>query len=100
MSIKISKVFTRPDTNIPWHFEVLSGEEYANQFAAVHAANCVSITKELVDNLNIKFTSEWVSNEAYQAYIQDPILKKFWDSRDEYNTIMEIVAHATEITNV
>jgi hypothetical protein len=45
-----------------------------------------------IDNLHMKFVSEWTSNEACQAYLEDPILIDYWKTRDEYNLIVGIVA--------
>ena len=90
MSVKISKIYTRPDESIPWHYEVFPGDAFMTQFNAVHLTNCTLKERTDIDPLNIEFKIEWVSDEAYQAYLDDPILKEYWAARDEYNQVVGI----------
>lgn len=97
MSVKISKIFTRPDASIPWHYEVFPGDAFISQFNDVHLTNCMLKERNIIDPLNIEFKLEWASDEAYQAYLDDPILKEFWKARDEYNQVVGIVAQDSVI---
>jgi hypothetical protein len=95
MMVKISKMFTRPDESIPWHFEILDISSFMEQFDKTHAENCISNDLINIDPLNIKIVKVWVSDEACQAYQKDSVVVEFCNSRDEYNNVMGIVAHAT-----
>ena len=91
MSVKISKVYTRPNTETPWHYEIFPGDAFLAQFNNVHLVNCISRERTTIDDLTVKFSIEWNSDESYQAYLQDSILREYWANRDEYNDAVGIL---------
>ena len=100
MLVTISKIYTRPDASVPWHHEVLDGSEFLDRFK-IYEINCTLNEKINIDELHIKFTSQWNSDEACQEYLNDPILKNYWQNRDEYNQIVGITSEdrIVEYTN-
>jgi len=100
MSVRISKIYSRPDAWIPWHYEVLDSTEYFDQFYKIHAINCISNDKRFIDNLHMEYMSEWNSYESCQAYWNDPILKEYWSQRDDYNQAVGIIPQDTVVEHI
>jgi quinol monooxygenase YgiN len=92
MLVTISKIYTRPDTSVPWHYEVLDSSEFLGQFHKIHAIHCTMNERIDIDELHIMFISQWESDEACQAYLDDPILNSYWQIRDDYNEIAGITS--------
>jgi hypothetical protein len=76
---------------------MFSGDAFITQFNEVHLTNCTLKERNTIDSVNIEFKIEWTTEEAYQAYLNDPVLKEYWAARDEYNEIMGIIAHDSVI---
>jgi hypothetical protein len=100
MTVRISKIYIRPNLTTLWHYEVLDSDEYFEQFITVHLVNCISNEKREIDSLRMEFIVEWTSEEACQAYWNDPILKKYWLLRDVYNEAVGIIPQDTVIEHI
>jgi hypothetical protein len=97
MSVNISKIYTRPDESIPWHHDVLIGDDFRVRFHDIYSEHCIEKHRIQIDEYNIKYVTIWTTEEAYQAFLADPIFKEYWATRDEYNQIMGIIAHDSVI---
>ena len=91
----LSRTYTKPDTNTPWHGEIIDKTEFSERLnsAYINTNKIVSNSMELSeDALSLTFHMVFDSEESYIEYDTDPILNNFWSARAEYNTIMGIVA--------
>jgi hypothetical protein len=90
--ILAKRTYTRPSPDVPWHFEVVTTglDDFKIQMTTVYPT--ASHNSQDIDSNTIEFMSFWDTMEEYTAYSTDPILKVFWDARDEYNRSVNITS--------
>lgn len=98
---ELTRTYTRPNTDTPWHGEIIDKTEFINRLSSVYIepkkilSNSTSISE---DGLSKTFHMLFDSEESYIQYDTDPILNTFWSARAEYNTVMGIIM-GPKITN-
>lgn len=90
--ILAKRTYTRPSPSVPWHFEVVTTGLHNFKIQMATAYNNSSHSSQNIDSNTIEFISIWNTMEEYTTYATDPILKVFWDARDEYNTSVNITS--------
>jgi hypothetical protein len=88
--IKITRVMTRPSTEVKWHFDpteaVVSNEFKQKMSQYIQDGKCLSTARTFSeDNLTTTYEALWSTIEDYNESDTDPILEQMWAARDAYN---------------
>jgi hypothetical protein len=88
--IKITRVMTRPSTEVKWHFDpsvsVVSTEFRQKMSQYIQNGKCLSTSRTFSeDNLTTTYEALWSTIEDYNESNTDPILVQMWAERDAYN---------------
>jgi hypothetical protein len=92
--IQFSKTFTRPNTEILWHNQVLDNTEYLNQLVPNYIETEKLLEQFLEyseDSLIMTYVAIWSDQESFDEYDIDPILNTYWTARDEYCSTNNII---------
>jgi hypothetical protein len=101
--ILVTKTFTRPNTDVKFHYEVLNNEEFKNHMKSKYyeTGKVVSENKKLDEtNLSFTYSGVWKTRADFDEHDTDPVLQKYWDSRDAYNNQNNIVASERTFSEV
>ena len=85
--IIFSRTFTRPNINVPFHYEVLDNTSYKSHLVPnyIETGDLISQWKDISDDvLTMTYNAIWASREAFDRHDNDPVLKDYWDQRDVY----------------
>jgi hypothetical protein len=86
--IKVTKLTTRPNTNVLWHFEAgifdagfydHLQQTYKQTGKQISAANTFS-----EDGLQLTWTSFWNTQADYDEFQADPVLTTYWNLKQAY----------------
>ena len=91
--IKIKRQYTRPSVDIPWHGSILPAAEFKLKLqtyidSGKHISRKVTFSE---DGLQMFYEGVWASRADFDEYDADPDLIPYWNARDEYNKIFEII---------
>ncbi len=92
--ILFTKTFTRPNTNIKFHHEVLDNSLFKNHLKKnYYDTGKLLSEKKITDesNLILTYKSLWNSRSDFDEYDNDPVLTLYWSQRDDYNRVNNIV---------
>ena len=106
MTIKCTKVTTRPGTDVPWHFDKSLGiatlelqkyinETYRKTGKLISDSNFVS-----KDGLKLTYTALWDSMESYNEYDVDPAFDEFRAKRNAYYASSGCIVGNVKLTEV
>lgn len=88
----VQRVFTRESVAVPFY----PGEsEYHVYFKSTYrdTGKCSDISVTMSqDGKNLLFVTSWASEEAFNAYLADPVVQTHLNSRKAYNTANNITA--------
>lgn len=91
---RVTRIFTRLDTGIKWHFEVLDGsyfrETYIDTGKILLLNNTIS-----EDGLTFNHEAFWIDEATWIAHKEDPNIIQYFAARDSYNNANGITASAT-----
>jgi len=94
--IKITKLTTRPNTNVLWHFDAgfysHMNDTYVQPGKCILSSNAFS-----EDGLQMTWTSFWDTEENYNAYQADPLFTVYWNLKQEYYDTNGVVMSANQI---
>lgn len=104
--ITVTRTYTRPDIDVPWHLSPpydadvypQSFKDYVEQTygsTLLHFSNVVSD-----DMLTLHFNSVWSTMEDYQRYLVDPVCTASWAARDAHNEQFGIISSPSVITEL
>lgn len=84
--LKVSRVFTRPDTSIPWHNQVLYTVGLLNieESFRVQGKLIVKDTSLSANGLEYTVIRYWKDQDAFDEFKAIPDVQAFWAERDEY----------------
>lgn len=94
--IQYTRTYTRPLTSVPWWFQVplsVPKSDFATRMKSQYLDTGKCITEGFtfsLDELELTWTGDWISSEAFNEYDADPVLSLYWAAKDEYNTISGI----------
>jgi hypothetical protein len=104
--ILVTRTYTRPDTETPWHIdEPFQSQIYTDEFKE-HVRNnyresMISVANLRSENgLELNFRSVWTSLEQFQKYFNDPVCQAAWQRRDAHNEFYRIVSPPSTVSNV
>jgi hypothetical protein len=101
--IIFSRTYTRPDTETPFHNEVLDNTTYRAQLVPnyIDSGKLIQQWKEMSsDQLTMTYQAIWLSREAFDEHDNDPILSVYWTARDEYCATNNIVIGPQNFTDI
>jgi len=104
--ISVTRTYTKPAIEVPWHIDQpFEAEIYSQAFkdhvqatygsTLIHSTNVIDDTK-----LVLNFQSLWESVEDYQTYLADPVCVETWAKRDAHNTFYNIVSTPSVVTEL
>lgn len=101
-----TRLYIRTDISVPWHIDQpFENSIHPNEFKN-HVANAYGNKKTHQsytlsdDGLTLTFQSVWVSLEAYQEYMNDPICMAVFNRRTAHNTQFRIINNPATIEEV
>jgi len=100
--IYTEKTYTRPNTNIPWHGELLTTPEHRAHVDSTYIFTGKILTKEKIlseDGLSITFKYTFDAQESLDQYEADPVMVAYWQSRTDYNSAMGITESTKTVTS-
>ena len=92
--ITFSRTFTRPNTDTPFHNEVLDNTLYKAHLVPnyIDTEELLSQWKDMSsDEMTMTYNALWSSREAFDRHDNDPVLQEYWNQRDIYCTANNIV---------
>lgn len=92
--IMFTRVFTRPNTSVPFHHEVLDNTEYKARLIAayINTEKLIAQMKTFSDDeLVMTYTAFWKDRASFDEYDSDPVLIPYWTARDAYCAAMNII---------
>ena len=88
----VQRVFTRQDTTVPFYTGIA---EYNTYFKTTYkdTDKCSDLSVTLSqDGKNLLFVTSWASEEAFNAYLADPVVQAHLASRNAYNITNNITS--------
>jgi hypothetical protein len=101
--ITFSRTYTRPNTDTPFHHEVLDNTSYKTHLLPnyIQPGHLLSQWKDLsADGLTMTYNAIWINKEAFDRHDTDPVLQEYWTERDIYCAANNIVLGPQTFTDV
>jgi hypothetical protein len=101
--ILLERTYTRPNTLTAWHGTVVVPPgEFIDRLNEYRMSGKIIFSDSISEDndLSIKFTMTFDSEESYQEYDNDPILTPYWEYRKEYNDSVGIIMGPKILTTV
>ena len=96
--IRISKTFTRPNTNTAWWFQTADGAEFSAYRLATYGNKLSDSTNEMSqDGLTWRYSVNWPSAADRDVAHADPVFTAATQKRASYNAAHGITETETEI---
>lgn len=104
--IKITRTYHRPEYGLPWHLDQpyvqeIYTKEFTDHVARTYSNSMISRSNTLSEDKDtLTFESTWVSMEAYQQFLNDPICQAAFARRNDHTTLFGIVSKDPVIVEV
>lgn len=101
--ILVTRIFTRPSKDIPWHGKVLPSQEIKDKLyfkytvTGKHLNNTVEFSE---DELTMTYKAYWNDRESFEEYDVDSEFSPYWSMRDSYCESVGIVIGPKQITDL
>ena len=86
--------FRRPNITVPYFPLPASVVSHMNE-NYVSTGDCTGISFIFVDGVTLEGTNSWVSTEARDRFLADPVIEEFNNQRRAYNSINGITEELT-----
>jgi hypothetical protein len=102
MTIQITSVITRPDTNTSWKPPGIVGWYLSNQ----HFLDTWYEKGRLLSNtwtegeLSATSVRTFIDQQAFIDFVSDPLLQEIRNQRDAYHTLHDLVTISTDIIEI
>lgn len=94
--ITATRIYKRPSTNTPWHFEVLDGLDFSQWLTDnyIQTGKLLDQSSSVLDDIGLvmKFETVWKDQVSLDEYRNDVELQKYWELRDKYNELVGIIS--------
>jgi hypothetical protein len=92
---RVTRTFTRPNTEVLWHFQVLDGSYFRTTY--LESGKCIFLNNQVsADGLLFYHEAYWQNKELWEEHRQDPIMIEYFRLRDEHNQLNGIIADETQ----
>ena len=99
--IRISKTFTRPNSNTAWWFETTDGMEFAAYRVATYGSKLSEPSNAMSPNgLSWTYNVTWTSQADRNAAHADPVFVAAEAKKASYNAANGITESITEINSI
>ena len=96
---RVTRVFTRPNTGVKWHFEVIDGSYFRKTY--IDTGKIVLLNNTISeDGLTFNHEAFWIDEAAWLEHKQDPKIIEYFAARDAYNDANGIVAGPTQTETI
>lgn len=100
--ITLVKTYTRPSVTVPWVAQAfIPRDTYLARFNGhyLSTGKCLGEYVEISDDdLVMTYTAYWKTIEDYEEYSADPILRAYWDARNQYYGDTDVAVGKTTIS--
>jgi hypothetical protein len=98
--IRVTKVFRRTSIDTPWYRTPKVFAEYIKTEFVETGKRVGRVEIKSEDNLTVTIVTDWVNQDAYNAYIDMPIHDQLTLDRNRYNKAASITCESTDVSEV
>lgn len=97
--IKVTRTYTRPNTNVAFHTKVINASHLVENYDKTKKR--LYIKNELSeDRLSLLHIALWDSHESYEEHRRDPKCIEYFNARDAYNQRVGITQTETLVEDL
>ena len=102
MPLIVTRTYTRPSIEIPWHFDIIDSSPYLERIMSYNTEEKqMDVTIEISpDGLSFTYLGVWNNEEAWNEYDTDPILEPYWEVVFDYYKVMGVVVGPKEFSTI
>lgn len=102
MPLIVTRTYTRPSHDIPWHFDVIDPSPYLETIQSYNTEEKqIDVAREFSpDGLSFTYRGVWANEQAWIEYDTDPILKPYWEIVFDYYEAMGVVVGPKEFLTI
>jgi len=90
--LKVTRIYTRPNVEIPWHGEVLLTRAVSDRLQYHRTGGVILQENQEIslDGLTLTYTGYFQDQSTFDVYDTDPALQQFWNDRISYCNMVGI----------
>jgi hypothetical protein len=102
MPLIVTRTYTRPSLEIPWHFDVIDLSPYLETIQSYNTEEKqMDVALEFnPDGLSFTYRGIWLNEQAWTEYDNDPILEPYWEIVFDYYEAMGVVVGSKEFLTI
>jgi hypothetical protein len=102
MPLVVTRTYTRPSIEIPWHFEIIDSSPYLE---TIQSYNTEEKQMDVVidysqDGLSFTYRGIWYNEAVWNEYDTNPILEPYWEMVFEYYRAVDVIVGPKEFLTV
>ncbi len=90
--LKVTRIYTRPSADIPWHGEVLLTRAVSDRLQYHRNSGSILYENQTIsqDGLTLTYTGYFLDQSTFDTYDTDASLQQFWNDRVAYCNMVGI----------